>query len=155
MNIRITQRIAPIVPHLLALACYTLLALVVTFPLVLNLGTRVVANEPGQTDAFLGVWNVWWTAQAITDLRDPYFTPLLFHPQGLDLFWQTLSLPQGLLALPSPCCSAPCLPTTCCCSPRMCLVATSCFCLRVMCWGGQKSGVRSQEAEVRRMLSVR
>jgi hypothetical protein len=87
-------------PHLLALFVYTLLAVVVTFPLVLNLGERVVANEPGETDAFLGVWNVWWTAQAIGEWRDPFFTSLLFHPQGLDLFWQTLSLPQGLLALP-------------------------------------------------------
>jgi hypothetical protein len=63
-------------------------------------GRSIAANEFGAVDGFLGIWNVWWTARAISELRDPFFTPLLFHPQGLDLFWQTLSLPQGVLALP-------------------------------------------------------
>ncbi len=87
-------------PHAIALGVYTLLALIVTWPLPLQLGERIIANEPGQVDGYLGIWNIWWTARAITGLQDPYFTPLLFWPQGLDLFWQTLSLPQGLLALP-------------------------------------------------------
>jgi hypothetical protein len=87
-------------PHLLALGVYTLLALVVVYPLPLHLGERIVANEPGQVDGYLGIWNIWWTARALTAGQNPYVTPLLFHPQGLDLFWQTLSLPQGLLALP-------------------------------------------------------
>lgn len=86
--------------HALALLVYTLLALVVTFPLPLHLGERIIANQPGQVDGYLGIWNVWWTAQALTTGQNPFVTPLLFHPQGLDLFWQTLSLPQGVLALP-------------------------------------------------------
>jgi hypothetical protein len=86
--------------HLLALGVYTLLALIVTFPMPLQLGERIVANEPGQVDGYLGIWNIWWAATAITSGQNPFVTPLLFHPQGLDLFWQTLSLPQGLLALP-------------------------------------------------------
>ena len=87
-------------PHALALGVYTLLALLVTYPMPLNLGQQIIANAPGQVDGYLGIWNIWWTAQALTSLRNPFVTPLLFHPQGLDLFWQTLSLPQGLLALP-------------------------------------------------------
>jgi hypothetical protein len=86
--------------HLLALCCYSLGALLVTYPLPTRLGEQIVANGPGQVDGFLGVWNIWWGAQAVMQGRDPYVTPLLFYPQGLDLFWQTLSLPQGLLALP-------------------------------------------------------
>jgi hypothetical protein len=77
-----------------------LLALVVTLPMPLHLGERIIANEPGEVDGYLGIWNIWWAAQALQRWQDPYFTPLLFWPQGLDLFWQTLSLPQGLLALP-------------------------------------------------------
>ena len=84
----------------MALLLYTLLALVVTFPLPLHLGERIIANRPGQVDGYLGIWNVWWTAYALTSGQNPFVTPLLFHPQGLDLFWQTLSLPQGALALP-------------------------------------------------------
>ena len=86
--------------HIAALCCYCLFALIVTYPLPLHLGEQIIASGPGQVDGFLGVWNIWWGAQAVVQGRDPYFTPLLFYPQGLDLFWQTLSLPQGLLALP-------------------------------------------------------
>lgn len=86
--------------HGLVFGCYVLLAVAATFPLVLRLDQLILANGPGSVDGFLGIWNVWWTAQALSSGQDPYFTPLLFYPDGLDLFWQTLSLPQGLLALP-------------------------------------------------------
>lgn len=86
--------------HVMALGVYILLALIVTFPLPLYLGQRIIANEPGQVDGYLGIWNIWWTATALSNGQDPFISPLLFYPQGLDLFWQTLSLPQGILALP-------------------------------------------------------
>lgn len=86
--------------HALALGCYVGLALIATFPLVLHVGDRFIGNQPGSVDGFLGIWNVWWTAQAVRDGRSPFFTPLLFYPDGLDLFWQTLSVPQTLLAVP-------------------------------------------------------
>ncbi len=86
--------------HILALGCYMLLALVATFPLILHLDHQIIANEFGAVDGYLGIWNVWWTARALQHGQNPFFTPLLFYPDGLDLFWQTLSLPQGLLALP-------------------------------------------------------
>ncbi len=86
--------------HTLALGCYTLLALAVTYPLPTQLGAQIIADQPGQVDGYLGIWNIWWAAHAISTARDPFSSPLLFYPQGLDLFWQTLSLPQGILALP-------------------------------------------------------
>ncbi|MBP1467660.1 hypothetical protein EYB53_018240 [Candidatus Chloroploca sp. M-50] len=86
--------------HLLVLGCYLVLSLFVLWPMPLHALTHVIATGPGQVDAYLGIWNVWWTAEALTTGQNPYVTPLLFHPQGLDIFWQTLSLPQGLLALP-------------------------------------------------------
>ncbi len=90
----------PWAAHALALGVYTLMALAVTYPMPLHIGERIIANQPGQVDGYLGIWNIWWAATALTAGRSPFVTPLLFHPQGLDLFWQTLSLPQGLLALP-------------------------------------------------------
>ncbi len=86
--------------HLLSLVCYTLLAIVSTYPLILYMDRQIIANEPGSVDGYLGIWNVWWTAQALQTRQSPFVTPLLFYPDGLDLFWQTLSLPQGLLAFP-------------------------------------------------------
>jgi hypothetical protein len=86
--------------HALALGCYTLLGLIVTFPLVLQLNTGIIGNQSGAVDGFLGIWNVWWAAEALKHARPPFATSLLFYPDGLDLFWQTLSLPQGLLAAP-------------------------------------------------------
>ncbi len=93
-------RVRRAIVHALALACYGLMAFAVTYPMPMHLGERIIANQPGQVDGYLGIWNIWWAAYALVRFQDPFVTPLLFHPQGLDLFWQTLSLPQGLLALP-------------------------------------------------------
>ncbi len=86
--------------HLLALAIYSICALIVTYPLVTKLSTHFIANTFGQVDGFLSIWNVWWAAEAIRTGQNPFHTPLLFYPQGLDLFWLWLSLPNGLLAAP-------------------------------------------------------
>lgn len=91
----------PWAAHALALGAYALMALAVTYPMPLHLGERIIANGPGEVDGYLGIWNIWWAAAALSAGQDPFVTPLLFHPQGLDLFWQTLSLPQGILALPA------------------------------------------------------
>ncbi len=86
--------------HALALGCYALLTVIATFPLIRHLDSHIIANEFGAVDGYLGIWNIWWAAQALQNGQSPFVTPLLFHPDGLDLFWQTLSLPQGLLAFP-------------------------------------------------------
>lgn len=88
------------VAHALALGCYALLTVIATFPLIRHLDSHIIANEFGAVDGYLGIWNIWWTAQALQTGQSPFVTPLLFHPDGLDLFWQTLSLPQGLPAFP-------------------------------------------------------
>lgn len=86
--------------HLLALVCYSLCAVVVTYPLVTRLDSAFIANEFGQVDGFLSIWNLWWAAQAIQHGQSPFHTPLLFYPQGLDLFWLWLSFPNGVVAFP-------------------------------------------------------
>lgn len=88
-------------PHIIGAALlYALLGVCVTWPLALHMGDSIVANGPGSVDGYLGIWNIWWTGEALAHGRSPFFSPLLFYPQGIDLFWQTLSLPNGLLALP-------------------------------------------------------
>lgn len=87
------------VPHLIALAIFTLLGVLLTWPLALNLTAGVIGAVDG-VDAYQNAWNLWWTAQALTSWRNPFFSPLLFYPDGIDLFWQTLGFSQGVLALP-------------------------------------------------------
>ncbi len=91
--------IAGIAPHLIALAIYTLLGVLLTWPLALNL-TNGVIGAVGGVDAYQNAWNLWWVARALTSLHNPFFSPLLFYPDGVDLFWQPLGFSQGVLALP-------------------------------------------------------
>jgi hypothetical protein len=92
-------RASRIAPHLAALVAYTALAVAVTWPLASNFTTGVV-GELGGVDAYLHVWNTWWVADALTHGQLPFRTPLLFYPNGLDMFWQTLGFSQGVAALP-------------------------------------------------------
>jgi hypothetical protein len=77
--------------HLLALAVYSFLGVILTWPLTLNL-TRGVIGAVDGVDAYQNVWNLWWVASAITSLQNPFFSPLLFYPDGVDLFWQPIGL---------------------------------------------------------------
>lgn len=46
------------------------------------------------------VWSLWWVADSIRQGRWPGFTQELFYPGGVDLFWQTLMLANGLVMTP-------------------------------------------------------
>jgi hypothetical protein len=85
--------------HLIALAVYSFLGVILTWPLTLNL-TRGVIGAVDGVDAYQNAWNLWWIASAITSLQNPFFSPLLFYPDGVDLFWQPIGFSQGILALP-------------------------------------------------------
>lgn len=96
------QQVAGWQVHLLTLVCYALLALISTYPLILHMDSHIIANKPGSVDGYLSIWSVWWAAESLQHGHNPFFTPLLFFPDGLNLFWQNnaLCLPQGLLAFP-------------------------------------------------------
>jgi hypothetical protein len=83
--------------HLLVLAGYTLLTLLLTYPIPLRLFTDV----PGGGDAWQHIWNLWWVKQALLNLHtNPYHTDLLYYPQGVDLYFHTLVLTAGLIGIP-------------------------------------------------------
>lgn len=84
---------------LLVLLVYTLLAIAVTWPVATHFTANVVGAVDG-VDAYQNAWNLWWTAYALTSGQNPFVTPLLYYPVGVDLFWQTLGFSQGLTALP-------------------------------------------------------
>ncbi len=84
--------------HLSALAAYTLLALLLTWPLLAYLGSHVPgdgADDPPLT------WNLWWVRYALLDLgTNPFECSYLFYPLGVNLAFYTLTVLNGLLSLP-------------------------------------------------------
>lgn len=99
VNLRRQTLLRSLFPHLGAPALYTLLAVLVTWPLAAHFTTGVVGKISG-VDAFQGAWNLWWVAHALTHGQSPFYTHLLFYPHGIDLFWQTLQFSHGVFALP-------------------------------------------------------
>ncbi len=83
--------------HLLALLGYFLLALLVTYPAILHFTTQVPGDLIADRDQNL--WNLWWLRQAVTLPTNPFHTGLLYYPYGVDLYYHTLGLPLGLMAL--------------------------------------------------------
>lgn len=84
--------------HLLILVVYTVLALVLTWPLAANFGTHVPGN--GADDPPL-TWNLWWIRHSLLDLQaNPMECDYLFYPLGINLAFYTLTLLNGLLSIP-------------------------------------------------------
>ncbi|WP_156525355.1 hypothetical protein [Chloroflexus islandicus] len=74
------------------------------FSPVLRDWTTVTASSDQEiipvNDSWQNVWMLWWTAQAVMSGQSPFQTDMLFYPLKVDLFWQTLQVTNGLLALP-------------------------------------------------------
>jgi hypothetical protein len=86
--------------HLLVILGYLALAVIWTWPLALGLGGSVIQKGALPVDAGQGVWNLWWARAALTGGENPFVTGYLFYPDGLNLFFQTLSLPNALSVWP-------------------------------------------------------
>lgn len=83
--------------HLPTLALYLLIALAMTFPLVLHFGSAL----PGDgKDAWQNYWDYWWLRTALAAGQNPYHTPLLYAPYGVPLYLHTLNPFNGLITLP-------------------------------------------------------
>ncbi|MEJ2210260.1 MAG: interleukin-like EMT inducer domain-containing protein [Anaerolineae bacterium] len=82
---------------LTVLAVYTLLALILTWPLLAHLGSHVPgdgADDPPLT------WNLWWLRYALLNLgSNPFDCDYLFYPLGINLAFYTLTVLNGLLSL--------------------------------------------------------
>src|SRR5215213_8950693 len=87
--------------HVAVFVGYLLLATCVTWPLLLNMHTSVIQKGARLVDAGQGIWNLWWIQQALLHGQNPYITRYLFFPETINLFYQTLSPPNTILALPA------------------------------------------------------
>jgi hypothetical protein len=89
---------SPSLTHLAAIGAYLLLSLVATWPMVLHFTTEAMGEH--LFDRWQNMWNLWWVKVALLDLHtNPFHTPMLFYPQGADLYYHTLSLPSTLITL--------------------------------------------------------
>lgn len=95
--------------HLASLGCYALLALIVTWPLAFHFDQFLFGGIDGAPERFdfagseefgLHLWHIWWVSEAILKGINPFWTDLLFYPDGVQLYVQTLSAPNALLTLP-------------------------------------------------------
>ncbi len=82
--------------HVIILTLYTIITLVMTYPLVLNFATAIPGLEG---DAASFVWAMGWMKTALVDLHvNPFHTDYIFYPLGgaTQLLWAT-----SLIALAS------------------------------------------------------
>ncbi len=77
---------------------YLLLALAMTYPLVLEFGRAI----PGDGfDGWQNYWNLWWMRLALVERGiSPLYTDMLYYPTGVSLTFQTLNPFNGLVSLP-------------------------------------------------------
>ena len=88
----------PFREHLAVLAAYTVLTLLLTYPIAFQLSTHLL-GDGGDTNIF--VWNLWWIRKALTELRtNPLWTDYLFYPEGASLVFHSLVPFNGLLGIP-------------------------------------------------------
>jgi hypothetical protein len=79
---------------------YMLLGIAFTWPLAAHMQTEVIQKGSVPVDSGQNIWNIWWVQHALLNGHNPYFTNYLFYPEHVNLFWQTLGLPNALLMLP-------------------------------------------------------
>ncbi|MFH1403288.1 MAG: hypothetical protein ABIH11_03360 [Candidatus Altiarchaeota archaeon] len=76
---------------------YTLLALVMTYPLVFHYTTHVPGDNQ---DASKFMWNLWWAKESVTGLKNPFYCDRIFHPLGTSLVFDTYAFILGVLSIP-------------------------------------------------------
>lgn len=81
----------------LVFSAFFLLAIVQTWPLALHLDDHAIA-WPG--DSYVMWWNMAWLRESLFSLSNPFYTDVLYYPQGSDLYLHTLSPVNGLVTIP-------------------------------------------------------
>jgi hypothetical protein len=84
-----------------ALGLYAFLALLMSWPVVTVLGSRVPGTATWAFDESTFVWNIWHLKHALLDLRtSPLHSGLIWYPLGIDLILYTYNFFNALIALP-------------------------------------------------------
>ncbi len=84
--------------HLWLILTYLLLALILTWPTVTHITTHLPGD--GADDPAIA-WNLWWIKHALlAESQNPFHTDFMFYPLGINLAFYTLTLLNGVTALP-------------------------------------------------------
>jgi hypothetical protein len=82
--------------HTGILLCFIVAGALATIPLAANLAGRI----PAARDPASYVWDFWWVAHQVTHLGNPWFTPLMAAPVGVQLGFHTVMPLPGVLFTP-------------------------------------------------------
>ncbi|GIK42713.1 MAG: hypothetical protein BroJett011_65460 [Chloroflexota bacterium] len=84
--------------HILLLLSYFLLAIILTWPILLHLTTHLPGD--GGDDPALA-WNLWWVKYALLNSgQNPFYTDFMFYPLGINLAFYTLTVLNAVTTLP-------------------------------------------------------
>jgi hypothetical protein len=87
--------------HAGVFAAYICLSLVMTWPLAAHWQDRIIGGPHLlYDDVAINVWNMWWLRWAIEHLHNPFWTSMLYFPEGVQMYVQTLNSTSSLLTLP-------------------------------------------------------
>lgn len=79
---------------------YLGLTLLMLLPLLPSFASAVAGGPVAQRDSWQNIWNLWWVQQALASGQNPFRTPLLYYPEGTQLYLQTLNITNGILVAP-------------------------------------------------------
>jgi hypothetical protein len=87
--------------HLLVLAAFVLLSIVLTYPLSRDLSSRIL-GPPAPGDSFEYLYKVWWFTHSLFELTpaNPFFNEHMFHPFGYPVTLSETTLSNTIPALP-------------------------------------------------------
>ncbi len=87
----------PLLPH--PILFFLAWAIVFTFPLIAHLSDAVTLTSGG--DSWLHMWDLWWADKSLVGLHhNPYHTNYLLFPTGLNLYYHSLDLFNGVISIP-------------------------------------------------------
>ncbi|MCO6450659.1 MAG: hypothetical protein J5I90_07695 [Caldilineales bacterium] len=87
--------------HWLPLGLFTLLALIMTWPLVSRIATHVPGSDTWAYDEYTFIWSMWWLKHSLIDgVGSIFFSPNIFYPLGMELILYSYNLMAAILALP-------------------------------------------------------
>src|SRR5690349_11924932 len=75
---------------------YTLIAIALTWPLILHFGDAV----PAGGDAWQNIWNLWWLRKSVETGQWPFHTAYKYYPSGVNLYFDTVVPLAGWLGTP-------------------------------------------------------
>ena len=87
--------------HLFVLAVYTILSILLSWPLIAQITTHVPGVPQWAFDESTFVWNIWYFKHALIDsLQSPLHSELIWFPLGIDLILYTYNFYHVLAAMP-------------------------------------------------------